>query len=100
MQPVTAGSLALSLTASSTASAHRLAAPTSPSGHVSQNPRVGDSDEVECGVGAQTAKAIPKFNSSVAALIAAPLPKICSPCEEDGVADECGSASLSAICAR
>ena len=57
---------------------------------------------MESGAGARTAEAIPKINSSVDALAAAPLSQISRPYdyEEDGVADECGSASLSAICAR
>uniref|UniRef100_A0A453H847 Transposase MuDR plant domain-containing protein n=2 Tax=Aegilops tauschii subsp. strangulata TaxID=200361 RepID=A0A453H847_AEGTS len=92
--------LSLSSTASSMASANGLAAAASPSVHVAQNPGIGDSGEVESRAVAPTAEALPKINSSVGALAAAPPPQICMPDEEEGMADECDSTSLSAICAR
>ena len=49
---------------------------------------------------APMAEALPKINSFVGALAAAHLPQNSMPDEEDGIADECGSTSLSAICAR
>jgi hypothetical protein len=75
----TAGSLTLPSTTSSTASTHTLAESPSPSKHVTQNPRVGDSGEV----------------NNVAA---APLLQVFRPTEEDNMDDD--STSLSAICAR
>ena len=95
--PVAAAPLSLSSTASSMASANGLAAATSPRGHVAQNPRIGGSGEVESRAVAPTADALPKINSSMGALAAAPPPQISMPDEEEGMADECGSTSLSAI---
>uniref|UniRef100_A0A453AIZ5 Uncharacterized protein n=3 Tax=Aegilops tauschii subsp. strangulata TaxID=200361 RepID=A0A453AIZ5_AEGTS len=79
--PVSAALLALSSTASSTPPTHGLATPTTRSAQVAQNPRIGDSGEVESRVVAPTAEALPKINSTVGALVGAPLPQISMACE-------------------
>ncbi|KAE8810621.1 hypothetical protein D1007_12546 [Hordeum vulgare] len=78
----------------------QLVAPTSPRDHVAQNPRIGDSDDVESRSGMSTVEALQEIISYVGTLAAAPLPQISKLHEEDDVANECGSTSLSDICAR
>ena len=78
LPPILAARLTMPSSASSTTSAHTLGAPPSPSGHVAQNPRVGDPGEVENHVAAGP-----------------PLPS-----EENGMDEDYDSTSLSAICAR
>ena len=55
---------------------------------------------MESGSGMSTVEALQEIIPYVGTLAAAPLPQISKLHEEDGVADECGSTSLSDICAR